>query len=362
MSSYPVQGFDAWAEAAHKRIDGRTVVVSVSGGKDSTATCLLLQEAGIPFRAVHMSTKWEAKETDQYLADYLPTAIGVEIEYIGRPGGMPQLIRDKGAFPSRVSRFCTEELKVRPFQRWLEELGESAVNVVGIRRLESTRRRESPIWEWSEALDCEVWRPIAEWSYDDVIAIHNAHGVRPNPLYLRHRTRVGCNPCIFARKAEIRQIADDDPGAIRQVRELEDEIGAQADAREQARYDRGIAALERPDVTVTEVIDAIRAGHHRAAARKTLARIWAVRAGLVDDWRDFWWAPPAWFQNPSVRSPENPGSCWPIDKVVEWSRTSRGGRQVELFGPPESDGGCMRWGLCETMTPTPPTPRERGEE
>jgi len=38
----------------------------------------------------------------------------------------------------------------------------------------------------------------------------------------------------------------------------------------------------------------------------------------------------------------------PIDEVVEWSRTARGGKQFELFQATESDAGCMRWGLCET--------------
>lgn len=36
----------------------------------------------------------------------------------------------------------------------------------------------------------------------------------------------------------------------------------------------------------------------------------------------------------------------PIDDVVLWSKTSRGGRQFQLLRPPP-DGGCMRWGLCE---------------
>jgi hypothetical protein len=38
----------------------------------------------------------------------------------------------------------------------------------------------------------------------------------------------------------------------------------------------------------------------------------------------------------------------PIDAVVLWSRTARGGRQYELFAP-EREEGCVRWGLCESM-------------
>jgi len=38
--------------------------------------------------------------------------------------------------------------------------------------------------------------------------------------------------------------------------------------------------------------------------------------------------------------------CTPIRKVVEWSRTTHGGKQVELFYDPDRSG-CMRWGLCD---------------
>mgnify|MGYP005834036721 CR=1 FL=1 len=37
-------------------IGDRQVIASVSGGKDSTAMCLNLQELGIPFRPVFMDT------------------------------------------------------------------------------------------------------------------------------------------------------------------------------------------------------------------------------------------------------------------------------------------------------------------
>ena len=41
------------------------------------------------------------------------------------------------------------------------------------------------------------------------------------------------------------------------------------------------------------------------------------------------------------------GARWPIDKAVEWSRTSRGGRQFELFATTIEESGCVQWGLCD---------------
>lgn len=34
-------------------------------------------------------------------------------------------------------------------------------------------------------------------------------------------------------------------------------------------------------------------------------------------------------------------------EAVAWSRTARGGHQVELFDL-DPDKGCLRWGLCDT--------------
>ena len=48
------------------------------------------------------------------------------------------------------------------------------------------------------------------------------------------------------------------------------------------------------------------------------------------------------------------GESWPIDKVVKWAQTERGGYQygLELFLPAdESERGCQLWGLCDMPGP-----------
>ena len=41
----------------------------------------------------------------------------------------------------------------------------------------------------------------------------------------------------------------------------------------------------------------------------------------------------------------------PIDKVVEWAKTSHGGKQIELFYTDAP--GCQMWGLCDLGTNEP---------
>jgi len=275
------------------RIDGRPVVLNVSGGKDSTAAGLHLKELGIPFTCLHLDTGWEHESTEAYVRDVLPGILG-PIEIRGYPGGMEALILKKGMFPSRVRRFCTQLLKVKPAQSFFKELGEDVVNVVGIRHDESRARSKMPEWEEGSFFSGETWRPLIRWTLDDVIDIHKRHGIRPNPLYLRGASRVGCWPCIFARKGELRMLGEIDPERVAHLRALEARVGEAAEARARAK---GTELKSAPTF------------FHAKIGRKGM---------------------------------------WSIDRVMEWAQTARGGKQVELFAPADADAGCMRWGLCET--------------
>lgn len=279
------------------RINGRRVVASVSGGKDSAAMSLHLTELGIEHDRVFCDTGWEHELTYEYLRGPLAEKLG-PITWLEPKRKMEELVLHKGMFPSRMQRFCTQLLKVDPIKHYvraLQDRGDDVLNAVGIRAAESESRSKMPEWEWQNQMDCEVWRPLLRWSHQDVIDIHHRHGLRPNPLYLRGAERVGCWPCVFARKDEVRFIAENDPARIDKIRQLEGLVTIKARARMEAKGE-------------------------------TLANN------------------PAWFQARNGGT----GECWPIDTVVQWSRTSRGGRQFELFAAGERDAGCMRWGLCET--------------
>ncbi|MHB8734254.1 MAG: phosphoadenosine phosphosulfate reductase family protein [Terriglobales bacterium] len=332
------------------KLAGRRVVASVSGGKDSAALSLWLTEQGIEHDRVFMDTGWEHPLTYEYLRGELTRVIG-PIQEIRAEKQMVETIESKMMFPSRLRRFCTQQLKVYPMQRYLSALmdaGADIVNAVGIRGEESANRAKATEWEWSEGFDAEVWRPLIAWTEEQVIAIHTTHGLRPNPLYLAGARRVGCWPCIHARKSEIRLLADFDPGRVITLRNLEAKISKGAEER----YNRDRAAwLVCPDPEPESGTEA----HDRWSAKR--------------DRLELPFSPPAWFQSSTPEEREINGRkvkrypTLPIDKAIEWSRTSRGGKQFEMFAADPADAGCMRWGLCETdkpdndpLTPTPPLP------
>lgn len=301
-------------------------IASVSGGKDSTAMCLHLKELGVDYTPVFLDTGWENAATYEYLREYLPGVIGEitwlkpktkvpesvagfvdEIEgMLGHESAMARLILQRGMFPSRVRRFCTQELKANTIKRYLKGISDEPINAVGIRRAESTARSKMSEREWSDSYDCEIWRPIIAWSVQDVIDIHTRHGVLPNPNYLDGARRVGCWPCIYAAKKELHHIAESDPGRVNVLRRLEEIVGDLAEIR---YAEKG------------ESVDSL--GYSR----------------------------PTWFQNPmrrtNAKTGKRCGKMWPIDRVLSWAKTKHGGRQFELFTAPSREHGCMAWGLCD---------------
>lgn len=241
-------------------------IISVSGGKDSTALLLLAIEQDTPnLRAVFADTGNEHQYTYEYL-HYLSEATGVKIEWIKadfsedlkrksefvnikwREQGISDEICDraiqllkstgnpfldlcvwKGRFPSTKARFCSEELKRNPIieqvQLPLLEAGISIDSWQGVRADESASRANLSERECVGIFDSgsELWnyRPILQWSAEAVFAQHRKHGVKPNPLYSMGMGRVGCMPCIHARKDELLEIAHRFPGEIDRIAEWE---------------------------------------------------------------------------------------------------------------------------------------------
>jgi len=221
-------------------------LVSVSGGKDSTAVYLLAIESGRTFRAVFADTGNEHAATLEYVArlhertggpavetvkaDFsqvlarhrkyilerwpeqgIPDEVVQEAARLHEPTGNPflDLCILKSRFPSSRARFCTEELKVIPIATQIVASMLKAGPVLqwlGIRADESRHRARQPRFNHHES-GSMVWRPILHWSVVDVWAHLRRHGLAPNPLYAMGMQRVGCMPCIHCRKDELREIA-----------------------------------------------------------------------------------------------------------------------------------------------------------
>lgn len=246
-------------------------IVSVSGGKDSTATLLVALERKVEPTAIFCDTGNEHPLVYEYL-DYLESATGVPInrlkadfsdwwwrkrEYIathwengtGRvkeqvpadivqralavfdagPTGNPflDLCIIKNRFPSRRSQFCTDYLKRRPAINFTAEViaeHGAACSWQGVRADESLSRAN--LKEFEVVGDGYfIYRPIHKWSVADVFDQHRRHGIDPNPLYKLGMSRVGCMPCINVRKGELFAISHRFPEHIDRIEEWEQIVG-----------------------------------------------------------------------------------------------------------------------------------------
>lgn len=201
------------------------ILCATSGGKDSTALALYLRyHAGLSNQITYFfcDTGHEHPLTYGYI-ERLQVVLGAEIVIIRGPRSWIELAEWKQRFPSSQARFCTEELKVLPTKAWIarEDFSDPVI-AVGIRAAESEKRALLPAWdEDNRAYQCPVWRPQLKWSADDVFAVHRWYNVDPNPLYKMGMGRVGCFPCIYVRKRELKRAFEIDPELLPRLRAYE---------------------------------------------------------------------------------------------------------------------------------------------
>lgn len=98
--------------------------------------------------------------------------------------------------------------------------------VNGVRAGESERRKNMAVFGWDDFMEVDRWLAIHQWSSEDVFDTHKRHAILPNPLYKQGMSRVGCFPCIHARKPELRQMAIRYPEAFERLNQMELDVSS----------------------------------------------------------------------------------------------------------------------------------------
>jgi 3'-phosphoadenosine 5'-phosphosulfate sulfotransferase (PAPS reductase)/FAD synthetase len=226
------------------------IIVPVSGGKDSQL-CLALALEQFPKEkivAVHQSTGYDHPLTYKHL-DWMEEFYDIKIEYTqsDKYKDVFDLIEKQQYFPNNVARSCTGELKQVPFGKWLianNFLTEGACLIwMGMRSDESNARstkygdlNNEDVFSLSDLSGkygkkfskvC-VSLPIVSFTEKQVFEELAKRGHKVNELYAKGAARVGCFPCLLAKKADWEMAAKDETGRehIKKLLELEDKFTA----------------------------------------------------------------------------------------------------------------------------------------
>ena len=241
-------------------------ILLISGGKDSTSLGVYMREKHpeIDMEYVFCDTHKELPETYEYLTKieaFLGKPITRLSSGLGERGFDHYLNLKRGFLPSPSVRWCTQSLKIEPFE---EYVGDDPVKLyVAIRADEhregyiSTKPNIEPVFPFKEDGITKA----------DVFRILEESGVGL-PEYYEWRTRSGCYFCFFQRKSEWAGLLERHPDLYEKAKGYEKEEQGYTWAQNES-----LVQLARPE-RVAEIKENDAKRKAQAAARrrpKTLA-------------------------------------------------------------------------------------------
>lgn len=262
--------------------DYEKIVVSFSGGKDSTACFLHALEAGVPIEKIELWHQcvdgapegrpgatnhfFDWPVTEAYVEAFA-AAFGVRLLYQWKNGGIiGEMMKHDGRtsssgfelpggrtvtvggtrgkigtrlmFPAPTAdlgvRWCTPYAKIDPDAKVYAndprfKRGCTVCELTGERREESANRATYANVEPHKAATrvrrIEHWRPVIDWPEEEVWDILARWNVNPHPCYHLGWSRCSCISCIFGDPRDWASVRLIDSELFRTIEELEDTFG-----------------------------------------------------------------------------------------------------------------------------------------
>lgn len=219
--------------------DGARVVFNLSGGKDcgavSALTMLYLDSIGHPRdlrMAIHADLGRAEWQSTPAQVEAQAAALGIPLTVVRANAGdlvdrfenRWQLGLDayadmllynlRGPWASPSLKFCQSEKKIQVMGPHLARRfkGETIINVVGIRREESTGRKNAPVAKADTRFAKEgnragtrmlLWHPGVEMLVDEVFDANRRHGIPLAESYGYGSTRHSCAFCIMGSENDL---------------------------------------------------------------------------------------------------------------------------------------------------------------
>lgn len=187
-------------------------VLGLSGGRDSAALAVYMRQhhPNLNIEYFFTDTGKELPEVYEFLGR-LEGFLGKPILRLNPDRDFDFWLKQyKNYLPSPQSRWCTRQLKLRPFEQWLKPILAQGVKVISYVAIRSDEDyREGYV---SNKDNLVVKLPFREGGVDKagVMEILEASGVGM-PKYYSWRSRSGCTFCFFQQKIEWARLLERHP-------------------------------------------------------------------------------------------------------------------------------------------------------
>ena len=197
-------------------------VLGISGGRDSAALAVLMRQTRPDLRIEYFftDTAKELPEVYEFLGR-LEGFLGAPICRLNPDRDFDFWLREYNNFlPSPRTRWCTRQLKIRPFERWVRpdlDRGVTVYSYVAIRADEAQREALT-----STHANLKIVMPLREQGIDKAGVIELLEGAGVGlPDYYRWRSRSGCTFCFFQQKIEWVNLMREHPAAFEEAKQYE---------------------------------------------------------------------------------------------------------------------------------------------
>lgn len=242
-------------------------VLGLSGGRDSAALAVYMRHyhPEIDIEYFFTDTGKELPEVYEFLGQ-LEGVLGKPIQRLNPDRDFDFWLKQYNSFlPSAQTRWCTRQLKLRPFEVWIKPMLAERTKVysyVAIRSDEEYREGYT-----SKHENLVVRLPFKEAGIDKagVLELLDSSGLGL-PKYYSWRTRSGCTFCFFQQKIEWVRLREQHPEAFEEAKRYEKTA---LDGGSPFTWSQGesLVELERP-----ERIEQIKADH-AARLRRSKAKV-----------------------------------------------------------------------------------------
>ena len=237
-------------------------VLGLSGGRDSAALAVFIRQhhPELDVGYFFTDTGKELPEVYEYLGR-LEGFLGKPIQRLNAERDFDFWLKEyKNFLPSPQTRWCTRQLKIRPFEEWIKsdlESGRTVHSYVAIRADEAGRSGMV-----SKQRNLQVHLPFVDHGLDKaaVIELLEASGLGL-PAYYRWRSRSGCTFCFYQQKIEWVRLKEEHPDAYEEARSYE-KVALENDSPFTWSQGESLDDMEKP-----ERVEQIKSDHQKRVER-----------------------------------------------------------------------------------------------